>query len=113
MHKRLYARGFEVFQRNKCTTLVLEFVYCSSEICLIAMYCEFFGSQKNLTGLTVFVLGIKQLAFENKILRQMCGPLYDTELNMSRRRKNTEPEESAKVSLKTNLIKCQKYLIVL
>jgi len=43
-----------------------------------------------------------------KILRKICGPVFDVELNIWRRRKNTElREEITEVSLSTSYIKCQ------
>jgi len=43
--------------------------------------------------------GKKLLVFENKILRKICGPVVDIELNIWRRRKNTELREITKIPL--------------
>lgn len=50
----------------------------------------------------------KLLVFENKILRKICGPVFDSELNRWRRRKNTELREITEVSLLKSHVKCQR-----
>jgi len=50
----------------------------------------------------------KLLVFENKILRKICGLVFDSELNRWRRRKNTELREITEVLLLTSRINCQR-----
>jgi len=52
--------------------------------------------------------GKKLLVFENKILRKICGPVFDIKLNIWRKRKNIELRELTKVPLLTSYIKCQR-----
>jgi hypothetical protein len=49
----------------------------------------------------------KLVVFENKILRKICGLVFDSELNRWRRRKNTELREITEVPLLTSHIMCQ------
>jgi hypothetical protein len=57
---------------------------------------------------TTIQLEKKLLVFEYKILRKICGPIFDNELNKWRRRKNTELREITEVPLLTSHIKCQR-----
>ncbi|XP_025409212.1 uncharacterized protein LOC112682734 [Sipha flava] len=57
---------------------------------------------------TTIQLEKKLLVFEYKILRKICGPMFDSELNKWRRRKNTELGETTEVLLLTSHIKCQR-----
>lgn len=50
----------------------------------------------------------KMLVFEYKILRTICCPVFDSELNVCRRKKNTELREISEVPLLKSYIKCQR-----
>jgi hypothetical protein len=49
------------------------------------------------------------LVFEYKILRKICGSMFDSELSKWRRRKTTELREITEVPLLTSQIKCQRF----
>jgi len=48
------------------------------------------------------------LVFENKILKKICGPVFDSELNVWRKRKNIELKEITEDPLLSSYIKCQR-----
>jgi hypothetical protein len=50
----------------------------------------------------------KLMSFENKILRIICGPVYDNELGCWRRRRNKEIRELTRVPRITNFVKAQR-----
>jgi len=50
----------------------------------------------------------KLRSFENRVLRTICGPVFDTEINRWRRRKNKEIREITKVPLITSYVKGQR-----
>ena len=50
----------------------------------------------------------KLRSFENRVLRIICGPFFDTEINRWRRRKNQELREITKVPPVTSYIKGQR-----
>jgi len=47
----------------------------------------------------------KLRSFENRVLRTICGPVFDTEINRWRRRKNKEIREITKVPPITSYVK--------
>jgi len=50
----------------------------------------------------------KLRSFENRVLSTICGPIFDTEVNRWRRRKNKELREITKVTPITSYIKGQR-----
>jgi hypothetical protein len=50
----------------------------------------------------------KLRSFENKVLRTICGPVFDTAINRWRRRKNAEIREITKVPYITSYVKGQR-----
>lgn len=50
----------------------------------------------------------KLLVFDSKILRMICGPVFDSELNTWRRRANIELREINEIPLLTSYFKCQR-----
>jgi len=50
----------------------------------------------------------KLRSFKNKVLRTICGPVFDTVINRWRRRRNAEVREITKVSYITSYVKGQR-----
>jgi hypothetical protein len=55
-----------------------------------------------------YIIRNKLLVFKYKILRKICGPVFESEQNIRRRRKNTELREIMEILLLTSYIKGQR-----